>query len=90
MAMLGLLELMASQGVNEQNMYKTALSVNSYWFPNNYLTIASYFKSQGVDWDKVSPQTVLSFQYSSLPGYKQLLNKVEPQQAPSGGNGCGV
>ncbi|MEK7125951.1 MAG: hypothetical protein AAB835_00485, partial [Patescibacteria group bacterium] len=33
MAMLGLLELMASQGVGEQDMYKTALAVNSYWFP---------------------------------------------------------
>lgn len=33
MAMLGLLELMASQGVNEQDMMKTALVVNSYWFP---------------------------------------------------------
>src|SRR3989338_3332622 len=32
MAMLGLLELMASQGVSEQDMWKTALTVNSYWF----------------------------------------------------------
>ena len=35
MAMLGLLELMASQGVGEQDMYKAALTVNSYWFPND-------------------------------------------------------
>ena len=90
MAMLGLLELMASQRVSEQDMYKTALAVNSYWFPNNYLTIASYFKDQGTDWSKVDPKIVLSFQYSSLPGYQQVLNKTEPQQAPSGGNGCGV
>ena len=34
MAMLGLLELMASQGVGEQDMKKTALTVNSYWFPS--------------------------------------------------------
>ncbi len=33
MAMLGLLELMAGQGVSEQDMYKIALAVNSYWFP---------------------------------------------------------
>ncbi len=90
MAMLGLLELMASQGVSEQDMYKTALVVNSYWFPNNYLTIASYFNDQGVSWDKVDPKTVLGFEYSSLPGYKQLVNKTAPQQAPSSGGGCGV
>ena len=41
MAMLGLLELMASQSVNEQDMWKVALAVNSYWFPDTYLTIAS-------------------------------------------------
>ena len=32
MAMLGLLELMASQGALEEEMYKQALAVNSYWF----------------------------------------------------------
>lgn len=90
MAMLGLLELMASQGVSEANMYKYALSVNSYWFPNNYLTVASYFKKQGTDWSKVSPQTVLSAQYSSSQGYQQLLQQVQPQQAPQSKGGCGV
>ncbi|PIQ66468.1 MAG: hypothetical protein COV96_01295 [Candidatus Zambryskibacteria bacterium CG11_big_fil_rev_8_21_14_0_20_42_18] len=33
MGMLGLLELMASQGANEKEMWETALVVNSYWFP---------------------------------------------------------
>lgn len=33
MAMLGLLELMASQGVKEDEMYKIAEEVNGYWFP---------------------------------------------------------
>src|SRR3989338_8481557 len=33
MAMLGFLELMASQSVSEAEMYKAALMVNSYWFP---------------------------------------------------------
>src|SRR3989344_644462 len=47
MAMLGLLELMASQGVSEEDMYKTALVVNAYWFPDTYLTIARYLAAQG-------------------------------------------
>lgn len=33
MAMLGLLELMASQEASEDEMYKIATEVNSYWFP---------------------------------------------------------
>ncbi|MEK7567185.1 MAG: hypothetical protein AAB527_03580 [Patescibacteria group bacterium] len=33
MAMLGLLELMASQGVSEKEMYDSAAKVNAYWFP---------------------------------------------------------
>ena len=49
MAMLGLLELMASQGVSEQDMWKTALIVNSYWFPDTYITLATYMKNKGVD-----------------------------------------
>jgi hypothetical protein len=90
MAMLGLLELMASQGVSEQDMYKAALAVNSYWFPENYVTIASYFKKQGTNWNKVNPQVVLSAQYSSGQGYQQLLQQVSPQQLPKSQGGCGA
>ncbi|OHA92075.1 MAG: hypothetical protein A3J09_01090 [Candidatus Zambryskibacteria bacterium RIFCSPLOWO2_02_FULL_51_21] len=34
MAMLGLLELLASQGAGEEEMRNAALAVNSYWFPS--------------------------------------------------------
>ncbi|MDP2651492.1 MAG: hypothetical protein Q8O98_02800 [bacterium] len=36
MAMLGLLELMASQGMSEEEMHRNAILVNSYWFPGYY------------------------------------------------------
>ena len=36
MAMLGLLELMASQGASEEEMRQGALTANSYWFPDYY------------------------------------------------------
>jgi len=36
MAMLGLLELLASRGASEEEMYRIALQVNSYWFPDTY------------------------------------------------------
>ncbi len=92
MAMLGLLELMASQGVSEQDMWKTALAVNSYWFPNNYLTIATYMKNKGVDWKDVNSQEMLGIDYSSSQGYARIASQVaQPQQQSSGGgNGCGV
>ncbi|HEY4495859.1 MAG TPA: hypothetical protein VJC04_00675, partial [Candidatus Paceibacterota bacterium] len=59
MAMLGLLELMASQGASEQEMWKAALAVNSYWFPDTYLTIATYMKNKSVEWKDVKPEEIL-------------------------------
>lgn len=89
MAMLGLLELMASQGASEKEMYQIALKVNSYWFPDTYLTIAKYFEQKDIIWDEVNPQEVLGFNYSSASGYKQVLTQVSPPERQSGG-GCGV
>ena len=90
MAMLGLLELMASQGVNEQDMWKAALAVNSYWFPDTYLTIATYKKSQGIDWKNVDPKEVLGVNYSSAQGYAEVAALVtKPEEGRSDG-ACGV
>ncbi len=89
MAMLGLLELMAANGVSETEIYKTALAVNAYWFPSTYVTLAKYFNGQGVSWEKVDPKIALSANYSSSAGYKKILSQVEPAPT-SGGGGCGV
>ena len=89
MAMLGLLELMASQGVSEQDMWKAALVVNSYWFPDTYITIASYMNNGGVDWKNVNPQEILGANYSSASGYAKIASQV-PAQPRRGGNGCGI
>src|SRR3990167_5509414 len=89
MAMLGLLELMGSQGASEQEMYQTALWVNSYWFPETYINLAKYFESQGTPWKNVSPKEVLGADYSSASGYRNILNKIKPIQQQSGGS-CGV
>ena len=90
MAMLGLLELMASQGVSEEDMWKTALAVNSFWFPDTYLTIATYMKNKGVDWKDVNPQEILGAGYSSAQGYARIAAEVTLPQAQGGGSGCGV
>ena len=89
MAMLGLLELMASQGVSEKEMYRVALQVNSYWFPDNYFTIAKYLESKGTAWANADPKEILGKEYSSATGFRNISSKVAPV-APSGGGGCGV
>ncbi|OGZ62754.1 MAG: hypothetical protein A3H51_00575 [Candidatus Spechtbacteria bacterium RIFCSPLOWO2_02_FULL_38_8] len=89
MAMLGFLEIMAEQGATEQEMYDAALLLNSFWFPQTYMTIAKYFNERGVDWEKVDAKIVLGNSYSSAIGYQDILQKVEPP-AVSGGGSCGV
>lgn len=89
MAMLGLLELMASQGVNEEEMYKIALQVNSYWFSDTYLTIAKYFEKRGVSWSGINPKEILGSAYSSAQGYQQIRRETEPLES-RGGGGCGI
>ena len=89
MAMLGLLELMASQGATADEMYRTALVVNSYWFPDAYLTIAEYLRDKGIAWSSAKPEDILSASYSSARGYQQILSQTPPAQSnQSGGGGC--
>lgn len=90
MAMLGLLELMASQGASEQEMWNAALVVNSYWFPDTYVTIGMYMKNKGIEWSAVNPQIVLGAEYSSSSGYARIASQVSQPAGVSGGNGCGV
>ena len=89
MAMLGLLELMASQGVSEEEMYVIALQVNAYWFPDTYLTIAQYLAAKGMDWKTADPKELLGDAYSSGSGYQNILSQVTVPVQKSGGS-CGV
>jgi len=89
MAMFGLLELMASQGASEDQMYKAALAVNSYWFSGEYLVIAKYLAGKGIAWNSVNPKDILAANFSSAQGYRQILAQSEPTQDKSSG-GCGV
>jgi uncharacterized protein YoaH (UPF0181 family) len=89
MAMLGLLELMASQGASESEMYKAALVVNSYWFPGQYKDIAKFLNSKNIDWKKTSPEKLLGSGMSSASSYQQIAAQITPTAQSSGG-GCGV
>ncbi|HAV14856.1 MAG TPA: hypothetical protein DCX25_00790 [Candidatus Pacebacteria bacterium] len=91
MAMLGLLQLLAANGVSEKDMYKIALVVNSYWFPQTYIDLAMYFKEQGKEWQNIDPQVALGTQYSSAKGYQETRSKIQSLPQPKqGGGGCGV
>jgi len=70
-------------------MYRVALQVNSYWFPDTYRTIAEYFSQRGVDWADVDPKEALGSAYSSGQGYAKILAEMEPVEI-RGGAGCGV
>ena len=89
MAVLGLLELMASQGASVKELYQAALTFNSYAFSSTYLTLAVYFEGQGTAWLRVDAATVLGLDYSSAQGAKRIAAQVGPiPGAPSSGGGC--
>lgn len=91
MAMLGLLELMAAQGATEADMYRVALQVNAYWFPDTYLTLAKYMQTkQNTPWNQADPKQMLSAQFSSASGYRAIRSETQPVQQTGGGGGCGV
>jgi|SRR3989344_162053 len=89
MAMLGLLELMAFQGLSEEDMYKVALQVNSFWFPDTYITIAQFLNSKGIEWSEVESKEILGAEYSSGQGFSNIKSQIAPVQN-KGGGGCGV
>lgn len=77
-AMLGLLELGVSQGLTEDELYREALTFNSYWFPNQYLTLAFYFqKINRIPWQNVNPKIILSKDYSSISGWQNIDQKLQ-------------
>lgn len=96
-ALLGLLELGASEGLNEDQLYREALAFNSFWFPDYYLRTALFFKvMKKTDWAEVDPRVILGFDYSAGGPWQQnvaaALDRIPGliPPAPGGGAGCGV
>lgn len=93
-AMLGMLQLGALLGLNENELYEEALKFNSFWFPDQYSKMALMFQyTKNTEWKDVDPKTALSQDYSSSGGYNQ--NVLQPLtsvpgllQQRSGGSGC--
>lgn len=92
MAMLALIELMASQNYSKEQIYDTALKFNSLWFPQTYFDIAYHFEKAGRDYNKVSSQELLSKTFSSGQGYAVIAKEAEGLSWPGqkSGGSCGA
>lgn len=92
MAMLALIELMASQNYSKQQIYDTALKFNELWFPQTYFDIAYHFEKAGRDYSKVSSQEILSKTFSSGQGYAVIAKEAEGLSWPGqkSGGSCGA
>jgi len=89
MALLGLLEMMASQGASEEEMWQAALAANEFWFPDTYRTIDAYLAQNGNEREKAGPQELLGAKFSSASGYANIAAEVAKPQQQSGGS-CGT
>lgn len=90
MAALAGIELMVANGLSDEQIYKEILMLNSFWFPDTYLTTALYFDRQGTSWDKVDAKEVLGIKYSSAKGASDIVKKVGPLPNNAIGGSCGA
>ena len=71
-ALYGLLQLGASQGLREADLYREALAFNSFWFEHHYVRSAIYFAvERGVAWRDANPKEVMGRKYSSLSQWSE-------------------
>ena len=92
MAILGLIELMVSQGYSEAEVYQAALAFNSYWFSQTYIDLAYYFQTkENTSWDQVDAKKVFSAEYSSAQGYQVIKKEIGTiPGTESAGGSCGA
>lgn len=93
MAMLGVLELMASQGASADEMFEAAKYLNAYWFPQQTLETALYLQlNQQLDFASADARLVVGNQFSSASGagmvHEDLQAKGLLKQAPGQGGSC--
>ena len=95
MAMLGLLELMASQNTSLDEMFTAAKNVNAFWFPQQTFEQALFFQNtKNMDFVSIDARTIVGVNYSSGSGFQQthqwLAQNGLLNQGPNSGNNCGV
>ncbi len=96
MALLGVLELMASNGATESEMFEAAKYFSAFWFPNQALDVATYFMmTENKEFQDIDPKIFVSQQFFSGRGWSQVKRWLDSnlkgnQQIVPGGGGCGV
>jgi hypothetical protein len=93
MAMLGVLQLMASKGATAQEMFEAAKYINAYWFPQQTLETAIYLQmNEGVDFRDADAKLVVSEKFSSGAGasmvHEDLQAKGLLKQSSGQGGSC--
>jgi hypothetical protein len=95
MALLGLLQLLASQGAGVEELYDAAKYVSAFWYPQQAMETALFFqKSMNLAYADVDPRMAVGREIFSGAGFQQVrqwlaANNALPQQE-GGGNSCGV
>src|SRR3972149_7588702 len=93
-AMLGFIELAVASGLSKDQIYRNALALNSYWFPQTYAEIATYMKAKrNIVWKNVNPMEALGVEYSSGQGAGKVNKELQSTglvPKVQGGGGCGV
>lgn len=95
MAMLGMLELMISQGATEDELFEAAKYVNAFWFLPQNFELAAYLEvKENVNFSQAAPQMVVDKSLSSASGFQKvhqwMLENTNPQQVPGSESNCGV
>lgn len=95
MAMLGLLQLLASQDASESEMYRAAKYANAYWFPTQALETAIFFDAVlGVTFENVDAQMAVGPEVFSGSGFASVHRWLGEngylEQSPGPGSSCGV
>lgn len=76
-ALLGIIELGASQGLSREELFDIAVKFNSFWFPQNYLETALYFKiTENTDWENTDKEKIMSSDFSSASGWQKNVHSV--------------
>ena len=87
MAMLGLLELLASKGASEEELYRSALIANRLWFSEQYAVVDRYVAGQGGG--QADARTLLGKTLISASGFARVAQAVQTPSARQEGSGGG-
>ncbi len=90
MAALAAIELMVAKGMSDEDIYKNVLKLNSFWFPDSYLTVAIHLDRKGTSWEDIDAKEVLGETYSSGQGFAVIAKEVGPLPGQTVGGSCGA